>query len=328
MTEPRQPLLSVKNLRKYFPIRSKGFFSRVVGTVKAVDDVSFDVMPGETLGLVGESGCGKTTAARTILRALTPTSGQVDFRADGRIYDLAALTMRQLVALRPKMQMMFQDPFSSLNPRMTIGTIVGEPLVIHNLAKGGELKGRVAEMLVKVGLKPEHAIRYPHAFSGGQRQRAGIARALIMQPSLVVADEPVSALDVSVQAQIINLMEDLQAEFNLTYVFIAHDLSVVEHISDRVAVMYAGRIAELAGTEDLFQDPKHPYTCALLSAVPNPDPDRKMRFDLVGEVADPANLPPGCPFHPRCPKRFEGCDKRMPPLKDCGEGRLVACHLY
>jgi len=326
-TDDTQPLLSVRGLRKHFPIRGKGFFQRIVGSVKAVDDVSFDVPAGKTLGLVGESGCGKTTTGRTVLRALKPTAGQIMFRADGKVVDLAGLTLRQLKPLRPKMQMMFQDPFSSLNPRMTIGAIVGEPLVIHRMAKGSELKDRTAEMLVKVGLKPEHAIRYPHAFSGGQRQRAGIARALIMHPSLVIADEPVSALDVSVQAQIINLMEQLQADLNLTYVFIAHDLSVVRHICDRVAVMYAGKIVELADTEALFEDPRHPYTKALMSAVPNPDPDVKLNFDLAGEVADPSNLPGGCAFHPRCSSCFDPCDRVVPQLKDLGDSRWAACHL-
>ncbi len=322
-----EPLLSVRNLRKYFPVYSKGFFQRRVGYVKAVDDISFDLMPGETLGLVGESGCGKTTTGRTILRALEPTKGEVLFRTNGKTADLAEIPNRQLKALRPKMQMIFQDPFSSLNPRMTIGQIVGEPLVIHGMAKGRELKDRVTEMLVKVGLKPEHAVRYPHAFSGGQRQRAGIARSLIMRPSLIIADEAVSALDVSVQAQIINLMEDLQAEFQLTYVFIAHDLSVVKHICDRVAVMYAGKIVELAKTDVLFEDPRHPYTKALLSAVPQPDPDIKMNFALTGEVADPANLPPGCSFNPRCTLAQSRCTQEIPSLHEIEPGRWVSCHL-
>ncbi len=322
-----EPLLSVRNLRKFFPVFGKGFFQRRVGYVKAVDDISFDLMPGETLGLVGESGCGKTTTGRTILRALDPTDGEVFFRSNGETVDLAEIPNRQLKPLRPKMQMIFQDPFSSLNPRMTIGRIVGEPLVIHGMAKGSELTDRVAEMLVKVGLKPEHAIRYPHAFSGGQRQRAGIARSLIMHPSLIVADEAVSALDVSVQAQIINLLEDLQSEFQLTYIFIAHDLSVVKHICDRVAVMYAGKIVELAKTETLFADPKHPYTQALLSAVPDPDPDVKMNFALTGEVADPANLPPGCSFNPRCQYAQSRCTQSIPPLREIEPGRWVSCHL-
>ena len=325
MTAP-PPLLSVRGLRKHFPIHSKGFTSRVIGQVRAVDGVSFDLHPGETLGLVGESGCGKTTAGRTILRALTPTAGEILFRSNGRTVDLAHLGGKKLKALRPKMQMIFQDPFSSLNPRMTIGGIVGEALVIHRMARGSELKDRVSEMLLKVGLKPEHATRYPHAFSGGQRQRVGIARALIMRPSLIVADEAVSALDVSVQAQIINLLEDLQDEFKLTYIFIAHDLSVVKHICDRVAVMYAGKIVELAETAALFADPAHPYTRALLSAVPYPDPDVKMNFDLSGEVADPANLPPGCSFHPRCPYVQQRCREDSPELRRIEADRTVSCH--
>ncbi len=300
---------------------------RVINTVKAVDDVSFDLMPAEVLGLVGESGCGKTTTIRTILRALRPTSGDVYFTTNGTRINLATLSDRDLTPLRTKMQMIFQDPFSSLNPRMTVGDIVGEPLVIHRVSKGKELKNRVAEMLLRVGLEPEHAVRYPHAFSGGQRQRIGIARALILNPSLVVADEPVSALDVSVQAQVINLLKDLQEEFSLTYIFVAHDLGVVRHICDRVAVMYAGRIVELAESEQLFTDPKHPYTKALLSAVPCPDPDVKMRFRLTGEVADPGDLPSGCSFHPRCPERFEPCDRVTPQLRAFEDDRRVACHL-
>ena len=326
IAEKTTPLLSVQNLKKHFPIYNKGFSSRVIGSVKAVDDVSFDLLPGETLGLVGESGCGKTTTGRTILRALDPTSGQVMFNVGDEVIDLAAVHHKYLKPLRPKMQMIFQDPFSSLNPRMTIGDIVGEPLVVHKIAKGSELKDRVAEMLLKVGLMPEHAIRYPHAFSGGQRQRAGIARALIMNPSLIVADEAVSALDVSVQAQVINLLEDLQEEFKLTYIFIAHDLSVVKHICDRVAVMYAGKIVELSETEALFAAPKHPYTRALLSAVPVPDPDVKMNFDLHGEVADPANLPPGCSFNPRCSYCQVRCKQDIPKLQEIAPGRQVACH--
>ena len=324
------PLLEVRGLCKHFPIFSKGFFRKQIGVIKAVDDVSFDLRRGETLGLVGESGSGKTTCARTILRALTPTSGRAIFRVDDdRAVDLATLSERALKPLRQKMQMVFQDPFASLNPRMTVGAVVAEPLVIHGLARGRELEERVVEMLVKVGLKPEHRQRYPHAFSGGQRQRVGIARALIMRPSLVVADEAVSALDVSVQAQVINLLADLQEELGLTYVFVAHDLSVVRHLCDRVAVMYAGKIVELAGSDELFEDPKHPYTRALLSAVPDIDPDVPMNFDLGGEVADAGKLPPGCSFHPRCPRRFEPCDKVPPALLPVeGSPRCVACHLY
>jgi len=275
--ESQTPLLKVKNLKKYFPVYGQGLVKRQIDTIKAVDDVSFDLMPGETLGLVGESGSGKTTCARTILRAFKPTSGEVLFQSRQGEVDLAKLSEKALKPLRQDMQMIFQDPFSSLNPRMTVGDIVGEPLIIHNLAKGMELENRVCEILEKVGLSPEYRTRYPHAFSGGQRQRIGIARALIMEPALVVADEAVSALDVSVQAQVINLLEDLQEDLNLTYIFVAHDLSVVRHICNRVAVMYKGKIVELSETEDLFNAPKHPYTKMLLSAIPSPDPDQKLR---------------------------------------------------
>jgi peptide/nickel transport system ATP-binding protein len=322
------PLLSVRRLCKFFPIYSKGFVRKKIGDVQAVNDVSFDVLPGETLGLVGESGCGKTTTARSILRALTPTSGEVLFRTNGDTVNLATLPEHELKPLRPKMQMIFQDPFSSLNPRMTIEQIVSEPLIIHGLANGAERADRVAEMLRNVGLKPEHRRRYPHEFSGGQRQRIGIARALIMRPSLVVADEAVSALDVSVQAQVINLLADLQDQFQLTYIFVAHDLSVVRHICDRVAVMYAGRIVELSPTDDLFANPQHPYSKLLLSAVPHPDPDVKMNLNIRGEVADPANLPSGCAFHPRCPDRFALCDQDRPDLLPATANRCAACHLF
>ncbi len=322
-----EPLLRVRGLCKYFPVHSKGFLQRVVGTVRAVDGVSFEMQPGEMLGLVGESGSGKTTVARTILRALVPTAGEVWFRVNGSTLDLAQLREKELKPLRTQMQMIFQDPFSSLNPRMTVGDIVGEPLVVHRLARGRELKDRVGEILRKVGLAPEHAIRYPHAFSGGQRQRIGIARALILGPSLVVADEPVSALDVSVQAQVINLLATLKDEFRLTCLFVAHDLSVVKHICDRVAVMYAGKLVEVGPADAVFDDPKHPYTRALISAVPYPDPDRPMRFEMPGEVADPANLPPGCSFHPRCSDRHEPCTRDVPELRQITPGRWVACHL-
>lgn len=322
------PLLRVRNLCKYFPVYQSGFMRHQVGEVRAADDVSFDLLRGETLGLVGESGSGKTTVARTVLRALSPTRGEILFRSDGTTVDLARLSAAELKPLRTRMQMIFQDPFASLNPRMTVGDIVGEPLVIHRLARGAELERRVTETLQWVGLKPEHRHRYPHAFSGGQRQRIGIARALIMRPSLVVADEAVSALDVSVQAQVINLLCRLQAEFGLTFLFIAHDLSVVRHICTRVAVMYAGRLVETADTVSLFGQPKHPYTRALLSAVPSPDPAKPLDFSLKGEVADPGNLPKGCSFHPRCSRRFGPCDRAVPPLRDIGGGRCVACHLY
>ncbi|KKM73088.1 hypothetical protein LCGC14_1413970 [marine sediment metagenome] len=322
------PILRVRGLSKFFPVYGKGLVRRRLGTVRAVDDVSFDLDPGQTLALVGESGCGKTTAVRSILRALTPTRGEVLFRDGDGYVDLATVRHKPLKRLRTRMQMIFQDPFSSLNPRMTVENIVGEPLTIHRLARGSERSDRVAEMLAKVGLGSRHLRRYPHEFSGGQRQRIGIARALIMHPALVVADEAVSALDVSVQAQVINLLADLQEELNLTYIFVAHDLSVVRHIADRVAVMYAGRIVELAPTDAVFDDPKHPYTRALISAVPNPDPDVRMKFPLPGEVADPANLPSGCAFHPRCPECFGPCDKARPDLCPIGSARSVACHLH
>ena len=330
----REPLLSVRHLSKHFPIRSRGFLKKAAGTICVVNDLSFDLHPGETLGLVGESGSGKTTAARCILRALTPTAGEVWFRTNGRRVDLARLSDRALKPLRPAMQLIFQDPYSSLNPRMTVSQIVGEPLVIHQLAKGAELDDRVTDMLLKIGLKPEHRMRYPHAFSGGQRQRIGIARALIMRPSLIVADEAVSALDVSVQAQVLNLLKDLQEEFKLTCIFVAHNLDVIRHVCDRVAVMYAGRIVELGTTAALFKDPRHPYTRALHSAVPRPDPDQRMNFEIIGEVADLGSLPSGCAFHPRCQQCFAPCQQHRPELKPTiGEaaGRtgdhLVACHL-
>jgi len=321
-------LLDVQNLKKYFPIK-RGFISRVVGNVKAVDDVSFKVHAGETLGLVGESGCGKTTTGRVILRALDPSAGEIWFgdAEMGRV-NVAALDKAQLKRMRRNMQMVFQDPYASLNPRMTLLQNVGEPLLVNDMAKGKALEDRVAELLRVVGLRPEYMNRYPHAFSGGQRQRIGIARALALNPQLVVLDEPVSALDVSVQAQILNLLQELQRQFGLTYIFVAHDLSVVEHISDRVAVMYVGQIVESANTAELFTQPLHPYTEALLSAVPKPDPrQRSEPIVLEGDVADPANPPSGCYFHPRC-RYNDGkrCVNELPALREVKAGHTVRCH--
>jgi len=319
-------LLEVHNLKKYFPVR-RGVFRRVVGHVKAVDDVSFYIKEGETLGLVGESGCGKTTCGRTILRLIEPTGGEVIFYRDGDEIDVAKLRGKGLKELRREMQIIFQDPYSSLNPRMTVGDIVGEPLLVHRVARGKELRDRVAELLQAVGLNPQYMKRYPHEFSGGQRQRIGIARALALEPKLIIADEPVSALDVSIQAQVLNLLEDLQAQFALTYLFIAHDLSVVKHISDRVAVMYLGKIVEMAGTDELFANPKHPYTEALMSAVPVPDPDFHMeRIILEGDVPSPVNPPSGCYFHPRCSYAQEICSTTAPEFRDVGGEHFASCH--
>ncbi len=322
-----QFLLDVKGLAKYFPIR-KGILQKTVGHVRAVDDVSFYINQGETLSLVGESGCGKTTTSRCILRALDPTRGEVMFRtADGEVVDVAQLPSNKLQPLRRQMQMIFQDPFSSLNPRMTLLDIVGEPLLVHGVKSAEERTERVAELLRLVGLRPEYMRRYPHAFSGGQRQRIGIARALALRPRLVVADEPVSALDVSVQAQILNLMLELQERFGLTYLFVAHDLSVVKHISERVAVMYVGRIVEMAPTAELFYSPRHPYTEALMSSVPKPDPRlRSARIVLQGEVADPANPPPGCYFHPRCRYAAVICREKTPVQEEITPKHFVSCH--
>jgi peptide/nickel transport system ATP-binding protein len=301
---------------------------QVVGQVKAVDGVSFTIPEGKTLGLVGESGCGKTTTSRLIMRAFAPTEGEIYFkdRAQGWV-NIPQLDPVRLRQIRPNLQMIFQDPFGSLNPRMSLLEIVGEPLLVNGVAAGPELRARVAELLRLVGLRPEYLTRYPHAFSGGQRQRIGIARALALHPQLVICDEPVSALDVSIQAQTLNLLADLQAQFQLTYLFVAHDLSVVEHISDRVAVMYVGKLTEVADTEELFLTPLHPYTEALLSAVPKPNPrQRAKRIVLSGEVADPANPPTGCYFHPRCRYATDRCRLEAPELRELRPGHLVSCH--
>ena len=325
--ESRVRLLEVKGLKKFFPIR-RGILQREVGQVRAVDDVTFYVEKGETLSLVGESGCGKTTTSRCILRAIKATAGQILFRPeDGSVVDVATLPKAQLRPLRRQMQMIFQDPFSSLNPRRTLLDIVAEPLVANRIGNRRDQLDRVAELLRLVGLRPEYMRRYPHAFSGGQRQRIGIARALALNPSLIVADEPVSALDVSVQAQILNLMLALQERLGLTYLFVAHDLSVVKHVSDRVAVMYVGRLVEMTDTQRLFATPRHPYTEALLSAVPVPDPRwRSKRIVLEGEVADPANPPSGCYFHPRCRYAVEACRTETPQLAEIQPGHYVSCH--
>jgi peptide/nickel transport system ATP-binding protein len=321
------PLLEVRNLQRFFPIR-KGLLRRVVGQVRAVDDISFHINKGETLSLVGESGCGKTTTARCILRALKPTSGEVLFQTiAGDVVDTAGLPKNELKPFRHQMQMIFQDPFSSLNPRMTVFDLIAEPLLASGVKSRDQRRGRVENLLELVRLRPEFMGRFPHAFSGGQRQRIGIARALALNPSLIVADEPVSALDVSVQAQILNLMLDLQDELGLTYLFVAHDLSVVKHISDRVAVMYVGKIVEIAETKELFNAPKHPYTEALLSAVPKPDPRlRSERIVLKGEVADPAHPPSGCYFHPRCDHAIDRCRTETPQLEEIQPGHFASCH--
>ena len=320
-------LLEVRGLQMHFPVSKGVIFQSKVGEIKAVDGVSFQIMRGETLGLVGESGCGKTTIGRCILQLLKPTGGEVRFRGQ----DLTQLSGRAMRPLRKELQVIFQDPYGSLNPRMTVGTIVEEPLIIHKIGDRNERKSRVQELFEVVGLNPNMMDRYPYEFSGGQRQRIGIARALAVNPTFIVCDEPVSALDVSIQAQVINLLRSLQERFDLTYLFIAHDLSVVRHISDRVAVMYLGKIVEITGRDELYRDPKHPYTRALLSAVPIPDPvveASRERIILTGDVPSPIDPPKGCSFHPRCPFAMDVCREITPVLKQTTQGHSVACHLY
>lgn len=325
-TTEARTLLEVKNLKKYFPIR-RGLFRKVVGHTRAVDGVSFAICEGETLGLVGESGCGKTTTGRVILRAYEPTAGEVWYRKNGEMVNWFDVPRKEMKPFRREMQIIFQDPFSCLNPRMTVMDIVSEPLRIHGIASGAELQSTVRELLEAVGLKAQHMNRYPYAFSGGQRQRIGIARALALRPKLIVCDEPVSALDVSIQAQVLNILEDLQKAYNLTYLFIAHDLSVVEHISNRVAVMYLGSLVELASADSLYEHPLHPYTEALLSAVPRTDPDYvSERIVLPGDVPDPSNPPPGCKFHPRCRYAQDICSAKEPDWRELTPDRWVACH--
>jgi len=324
--EGASELLRVEDLKVYFPIKSGLVIDRHVGDVKAVDGVTFDITKGETLGLVGESGCGKTTVGRTILRLYDPTEGRIIFEGN----DIARLAQREMRKLRGRMQMVFQDPYSSLNPRQNVGNLIAEPLKIHGIASGDNARRRAEELLDIVGLPKASTARYPHEFSGGQRQRIGLARALALNPDLIVADEPVSALDVSIQAQMVNLLEELQEEFDLTYLFIAHDLAVVRHISDRIAVMYLGRIVEVASADELYASPRHPYTIALLSAVPIPDPEiesSRERILLKGDLPSPANPPPGCRFHTRCPFRQpERCDTEVPELRLLSDGHLAACH--
>ncbi|MEM7030600.1 MAG: oligopeptide/dipeptide ABC transporter ATP-binding protein [Chloroflexota bacterium] len=323
-----EALLQVNNLKKHFPL-TKGFLRKVVGMVKAVDDVNFSVMPGETLGLVGESGCAKTTVAKTILRAIQPTDGEILFRNNGDVVDLAQLEKEALKQARRNIQLIFQDPFSSLNPRQRVRDIIGEPLLVNGVAKGKELEERVGTLMDAVGLRPEYMIRYPHAFSGGQRQRIGVARALALNPKLIVCDEPVSALDVSIQAQILNLLKDLQDDYGLTYLFISHDLGVVQHICDRVAVMYVGRIVEIGPATTIFKQPRHPYSEALLGASPKPHPRyRGKNRILSGEVPDPSNPPQGCYFYPRCPYRQDICQEEYPPIQATNESgeHQYSCH--
>ena len=320
-------LLDVRGLQMHFPVSKGVIFQSKVGEIKAVDGVSFQIMRGDTLGLVGESGCGKTTIGRCILQLLKPTGGEVRFRGE----DLTQLSGKEMRPLRKELQVIFQDPYGSLNPRMTVGAIVEEPLIIHKIGDRNERRNRVQELFEVVGLNPNMMDRYPYEFSGGQRQRIGIARALAVNPTFIVCDEPVSALDVSIQAQVINLLRSLQERFDLTYLFIAHDLSVVRHISDRVAVMYLGKIVEITGRDELYRDPKHPYTRALLSAVPIPDPvveASRERIILTGDVPSPIDPPKGCSFHPRCPFAMDVCREITPVLKQTAQGHSVACHLY
>ena len=328
MSEQRDNIiLEVKDLKMYFPIR-RGFLQQVVGHVKAVDGVSFSLREKEVLGLVGESGCGKTTVGRTVLRLYDPTSGEINYRrVNGEWINIARIKQKTMKPLRREMRMIFQDPFSSLNPRLTVKDIISEPLEIHNVAHGKEAEHRVAELMKSVGLDPAYMRRYPHEFSGGQRQRIGLARTLSLNPRLVIADEPVSALDVSVQAQVLNVLQGLQAELGLTLIFVAHDLSVVEHISDRIAVMYVGKIVEMAETNELLGAPRHPYTEALLSAIPNTEPDIKAkRIKLQGEVPSPANPPSGCIFHPRCNYAKPECSQKIPELTEIEPGHFVSCY--
>ncbi len=327
MTDQTDVILEVKELRKWFPIHA-GLFQRVVGHIKAVDGVNFTVRENEVLGVVGESGCGKTTVGRTILRLYEPTSGEIWFRkADGTRVDVAQLEPAEMKALRREMRMIFQDPFSSLNPRFTVKDIIGEPLVVHNVARGKEIDDRVAELMEAVGLDPNYMRRYPHEFSGGQRQRIGLARTLALNPRLIIADEPVSALDVSIQAQVLNLLQELKEQLGLTIVFVAHDLSVVEHVCDSIAVMYVGKVVEIADAEAVMNSPKHPYTEALVSAVPPADPDIKTeRIILEGDVPSPANPPSGCVFHPRCRYAKDICKQEIPPLVEVEPGHFSSCH--